>query len=138
MAAFSDPSFNFQRYLENRPRYPDLLYNTVLDFHKGQRDTVLDIGTGPGLSLFPLAYSFKSLVGADPSDGMVAQADGAWERWKRLQKEKDHRPLVAASARFIVASAEKLSGVADQSVDLIIAATVCSFSHSLLACASTR
>jgi SAM-dependent methyltransferase len=122
MATFSDPSFDFKGYLENRPRYPDSLYDTILSYHKGKRDTVLDLGCGPGLSLFPFAYHFKHLVGTDPSQGMLAEAQGAWEGWKKLQDGT--KPLVANQADFKMLGAENLNGIQDESVDLITAATV--------------
>lgn len=120
MAAFSDKSFDFKGYQANRPRYPDLLYDTVLQFHKGDRETVLDLGTGPGLSLFPFAYQFKHLVGCDPSEGMIGQAEQAWQAWKEDQQSKDK--LKATDAKFIQSSAENLEGIADESIDLITAA----------------
>lgn len=120
MAAFSDSSFDFQGYQANRPRYPDLLYDSVLQFHKGEHNTVLDLGTGPGLSLFPFAYQFKHLIGSDPSEGMISQAEQAWKAWKESQSNKDQ--LKAKDARFIQNSAEDLKEIADQSVDLITAA----------------
>lgn len=122
MAAFSDPSFDFKGYLENRPRYPDSLYDTILSYHKGKRDTVLDLGCGPGLSLFPFAYHFKHLIGTDPSQGMLGEAQGAWEAWKKIQDGRE--PLVATQAEFRMLGAEKLEGIEDESVDLITAATV--------------
>ncbi|UZJ53050.1 hypothetical protein CBS101457_002370 [Exobasidium rhododendri] len=121
MAAFSDPSFNFKAYLENRPRYPDLLYETVLKYHKGPKETVLDLGCGPGLSLFPFAYHFKKLIGVDPSQGMIGEAQGAWQAWKSIQKYP--KQLVADEAQFSLSSAENLSVIESDSVDLITAAT---------------
>lgn len=109
-------------YLAGRPRYPDLLYDTVVNFHRGDRNTVLDIGTGPGLSLFPFAYTFRHLMGVDPSEGMVAQADDAWTAWKSVQESPSQ--LKTQDATFQVASAEELQPIADTSVDLITAATV--------------
>ncbi|PWN35539.1 S-adenosyl-L-methionine-dependent methyltransferase [Meira miltonrushii] len=120
MAAFSDKSFDFKGYQANRPRYPDLLYETVLQFHKGDRETVLDLGTGPGLSLFPFAYQFKHLIGSDPSEGMIGQAEQAWQAWKEDQHDKNK--IQAKDAKFIQGSAENLEGIADESIDLITAA----------------
>lgn len=122
MAAFSDPSFDFKGYLENRPRYPDFLYETVLSFHQGRRDTVLDVGCGPGLSLFPFAYHFKNLIGVDPSEGMISEAQGAWRAWKGIQDAS--RTLIAKDASFEISSAENLSNIKAGSIDLITAATV--------------
>lgn len=109
-------------YLENRPRYPDQLYNAVLSYHKGQRDTVLDLGCGPGLSLFPFAHQFKHLIGADPSEGMISEAKGAWEAWKKMQENS--KSLKAENADFKLLGAEDLVDIKDESIDLITAATV--------------
>lgn len=109
-------------YLENRPRYPDQLYNAVLSYHKGQRDTVLDLGCGPGLSLFPFAYQFKNLIGTDPSEGMISEATGAWEAWKIIQESP--KELKANHAEFKLLGAEDLKDIKDESIDLITAATV--------------
>ena len=120
MAAFSDSSFDFKGYQANRPRYPDLLYKTVLEFHKGDRHTILDLGTGPGLSLFPFAFQFDHLIGTDPSEGMIGQAEQAWKAWKESQQNKES--IQAKDAKFIQCSAENLDGIKDESVDLITAA----------------
>ncbi|MCO5598697.1 hypothetical protein L7F22_052795 [Adiantum nelumboides] len=120
MAAFSDSSFDFKGYQANRPRYPDLLYDTVLQFHKGDRETVLDLGTGPGLSLFPFAYQFKHLIGSDPSEGMISQAEQAWKGWKESQENKV--AIQAKDAKFIQSSAENLKEIKDESIDLVTAA----------------
>lgn len=114
-------------YLENRPRYPDQLYNTILSYHNGSRDTVLDLGCGPGLSLFPFAYHFKTLIGVDPSEGMIREAQGAWQAWKKMQQQDNSKDrLIAEEANFSLSSAEDLKGIADSSVDLVTAATVSS------------
>lgn len=111
-------------YLENRPRYPDFLYDAVLSYHQGAMGTVLDLGCGPGLSLFPFAYQFKTLIGVDPSEGMIGEAQGAWQAWKKIQDGS--KELIAEQAEFKVSSAEHLHDIKDESIDLITAATVSS------------
>lgn len=82
----------------------------------------MDLGCGPGLSLFPFAYHFEKLMGTDPSPGMIGEAQGAWEAWKKMQDGS--KQLKADQAIFKMLSAEKLTGIEDESVDLITAATV--------------
>ena len=102
----------------------------MLSFHRGQRGTVLDLGCGPGLSLFPFAYHFKTLIGVDPSPGMIGEAQGAWEAWKGIQEDPGR--LVAEEAHFKVLAAERLSEIDDGTVDLVTAATVRVETTSLL------
>lgn len=85
---------------------------------------MLDLGCGPGLSLFPFAYQFKTLIGTDPSQGMISEAAGAWEAWKKMQKEPE--ALKAEQADFKLLGAENLKDIKDESIDLITAATVSS------------
>jgi predicted TPR repeat methyltransferase len=122
-------------YLENRPRYPDLLYDSILSYHKGSKETVLDLGCGPGLSLFPFAYHFKTLIGVDPSEGMIGEAQGAWQAWKNIQDNPQQ--LTADQARFELSSAEELSSIECGSIDLITAATVSRVGERALPCLRT-
>jgi hypothetical protein len=68
--------------------------------------------------LFPFAYQFKSLIGLDPSEGMIGEAEGAWQAWKNIQDGS--KKLMAEEAQFKVSSAEHMSEIEDSSVDLIL------------------
>lgn len=54
--------------------YPPALYQTILDFHQGDRNLVLDVGTGPGKVVFDLLPFFDRGIGCDTSAGMIEQA----------------------------------------------------------------
>ncbi|CAO1619194.1 unnamed protein product [Parajaminaea phylloscopi] len=124
---FADDTFDVERYLSNRPRYPDHLYSFIRSFHAAgtNRDGVLlDLGCGPGFAAFPLLDSFRGgLVGVDTSKGMIESAPRALSAWLASQEGKaiDFDP---ARARFAVGSSGDLTSVLpDGSVDLAIAAT---------------
>ncbi|TPX16141.1 uncharacterized protein E0L32_004136 [Thyridium curvatum] len=106
-------------YAAARRDYDPSLYQLVVDRHRstgGRFDSLVDVGCGPGLAARALAPHFASVVGLDPSDGMLATA----------------RALGGATAtsqpiRYEVSTAEALGSelsppVPDGSVDLITAA----------------
>ncbi|CEH19384.1 Methyltransferase [Ceraceosorus bombacis] len=122
MSAFSDPSFDFRRYFEARPRHSSEIYSRVLQYHQGAHGTLLDLGCGPGISFFPLAGHFERSIGTDPSQGMLDQGPAAWEQYK--SSNPSQTSLSSAKVQFVQSSAEDLGGILpDQSVDLITAAT---------------
>jgi SAM-dependent methyltransferase len=69
---------------------------------------VLDLGCGIGRVTLALADEAKSVLGVDVSAGMVAEAA--------------RRGAGQANARFAVGNGRDLAGVADASIDLLIAA----------------
>jgi trans-aconitate 3-methyltransferase len=54
--------------------YPEPLYQTILDFHSGAKETVLDVGTGPGKAVWDLLRYFDKAIGCDTSPEMVGRA----------------------------------------------------------------
>ena len=60
--------------------YPQQLYDTILDFHQGGRNILLDVGTGPGTVVFNLLPYFSKCLGCDSGEGMIAQARQTAER----------------------------------------------------------
>ncbi|KAI0444138.1 methyltransferase [Xylaria telfairii] len=102
-------------YAQFRLDYHPTLYNTLLTQHAssgGKLDTLLDVGCGPGIATRTLGTRFQHAIGLDASEGMIASANelgGTTSSGQRI--------------RFAVSSAEDLSGIADGSVDLLIAAT---------------
>lgn len=61
--------------------YPEPLYQAIFDYHNGPRDTLLDVGTGPGKVVFDLLPHFSRATGCDASPGMIAEAKlGAGKR----------------------------------------------------------
>ncbi|KAI0597176.1 methyltransferase [Biscogniauxia sp. FL1348] len=102
-------------YAQFRSEYHATLYNTLLKQHTstgGQLDTLVDVGCGPGTAVRALAPHFQHAIGFDPSEGMISGA-----------KELGGTSGGGEPIRFEVSSAEDLSGIADNSIDLITAAT---------------
>ncbi|TKA72883.1 hypothetical protein B0A55_06653 [Friedmanniomyces simplex] len=55
--------------------YPEILYQSILSYHQGPRDLLLDVGTGPGMVVWDLLKQhFRSAIGCDASPGMIAHA----------------------------------------------------------------
>jgi SAM-dependent methyltransferase len=111
MTTFAKSSFSASSYAAFRPTYPPALYSHLLAYHRGPRNLLLDIGTGPGLVARALAPEFTRVVATDPSPGMVSQA----------QKLSSHVPNVMVKQ----ASAEDLRSVFkvnDEPVDMAVAA----------------
>lgn len=108
------------KYAQNRLGYSDALYQTLLSHHTssgGKLDTVVDLGCGPGIATFRLAEYFKTVIGLDPSEGMVNMA--------RLQLETSGPSKSGADVSFEVSAAEDIDSslIPDSSVDVITAAT---------------
>lgn len=125
--AFGDASFDVERYLFNRPRYPDHLYSWIKSYHNAQdtNGTLLDLGCGPGFAAFPLLASFQGgLIGIDTSKGMVKSAPEALHAWLKGSTTPKPQTIIESKARFAVATSSDLSGIVDdRSIDLAIAAT---------------
>ncbi len=54
--------------------YPQELYDTILSYHQGERNQLLDVGCGPGKVVFDFVSSFKHGIGVDSSVSMIEQA----------------------------------------------------------------
>lgn len=133
--AFGDASFNVERYLSNRPRYPGHLYRLLRDYYRPSvqgrsKDAVLlDLGCGPGFAAFPLLNDFPGgLIGVDTSKGMVQAAPSALQSWLASTSTDASAAVPMAfdvsKASFIIGNSNNLKGVvSDDSVDVVIAAT---------------
>lgn len=105
-------------YAVARPDYHPALYKFILDQHiatKGQLDTLLDVGTGPGNVARSLGVHFARVVGLDPSEGMVSTA-----------RSLGGTTSTSEPIRFELSTAEDLGTnlaqpIQDESVDLITA-----------------
>lgn len=98
-------------YSEVRRDYHPNLYKFVLDQHTstgGQLDRLVDVGCGPGLAARALGPHFTSVIGLDPSEGMIATA-----------RSLGGVTSTSEPIRYERATAEELGGVEDSSVDLI-------------------
>ncbi|KAF2016822.1 S-adenosyl-L-methionine-dependent methyltransferase [Aaosphaeria arxii CBS 175.79] len=106
-------------YASARRDYHPNLYKTVLDFHSatgGQNNVLVDVGTGPGNVARTLAQHFSTVVGLDPSQGMIQTAISL-----------GGETMNAIPIRYEISTAEELgsnlsSPIESNSVDLITAA----------------
>ncbi|KAL2162485.1 hypothetical protein VTH06DRAFT_7399 [Thermothelomyces fergusii] len=121
MSIFGRATFSSAGYAAFRPSYSPVLFDRVLAFHhhhhhhheriQGQdpSGTLLDLGCGHGVVARALAPHFASVIGVDPSAGMVEQA-------RRLTASKGGGRIAFRQGR-----AEDLSFLADGSVDVAAA-----------------
>ncbi|KAF2672616.1 putative Trans-aconitate 3-methyltransferase [Microthyrium microscopicum] len=108
MTTFAKSTFSAASYAAFRPTYPPQLYTLLLNYHRGPRTLVLDLGAGHGLIARALAPSFDRIMSTDPSPNMVAQATA--------QTPADKYPNVS----YKQASAEDLTFLPESSVDMIV------------------
>ncbi|KAF8555275.1 S-adenosyl-L-methionine-dependent methyltransferase [Imleria badia] len=121
MATFGKATFNALSYAASRPTYPRALFDYVFRFHGasggGRWDRAVDLGCGTGQATVELT-PFKTIVGVDPSAGMVDAAHRA------LASPDSSSNVVSELSRitYVQSPAEKLAFLEDGSVDLMIAA----------------
>ncbi|OAV86829.1 hypothetical protein PTTG_10707 [Puccinia triticina 1-1 BBBD Race 1] len=83
--SFSNPDYSVKSYLDNRPRYPQELYDTILEFHKTpptdghscpvfQTKVAVDLGCGPGIATAELVHRFEKVIAIDESEPMIKLA----------------------------------------------------------------
>ncbi|KAB5595927.1 Trans-aconitate 3-methyltransferase [Ceratobasidium theobromae] len=115
MATFAKSSFNAASYASFRPTYPSSLFSFIYAYHaqsgRAGWEKVVDLGCGTGQATLEIANQFKQTVGCDPSKGMIENAQLSAQQSKLEQKPT-----------FVVSSAENLSFLEDNSVDMAIAA----------------
>jgi len=103
-----------KKYADLRPSYTKELTDHIIAYHKttgGQFGTLLDIGCGPGNATRGLAVHFDHAIGIDPSPQMVEKA------------KETGGDSICGSIEYRIAEAESCEGVAENSVDMITAAT---------------
>ncbi|KAI1095301.1 S-adenosyl-L-methionine-dependent methyltransferase [Rostrohypoxylon terebratum] len=107
-------------YAQARPGYDTNLYQCIVDNHAatgGKLDTVLDVGSGPGVAARGLAPHFAHVIGIDASEGMISAA-----------RSIGGVSSTSEPIRYEISGAEQLGSnldppIPDSSVDLITAAT---------------
>ena len=109
MAAFNKPNFGYISYATVRPDYPPSLYSLILGYHTGDHDCLVDLGCGHGTVTRALAPEFSQAIGADPSEGMLKEAE-------RLSSKS-----FVQNTTFMTGTAESLPSIQDKSVDLVVA-----------------
>ncbi|KAF2455104.1 S-adenosyl-L-methionine-dependent methyltransferase [Lineolata rhizophorae] len=112
MATFSKSNFSHTSYAAFRPTYPPSLYNTILEYHQGPTNRLVDLGCGHGVVSRGFAPTFQQVIGTDPSAGMLSLAES-------LTPVPEYSNVV-----FRAATAERLDKihVEDGSVDMVTAA----------------
>ncbi|KAJ3899113.1 S-adenosyl-L-methionine-dependent methyltransferase [Lentinula edodes] len=138
MSTFAKSSFDAAVYAASRPTYPKALFQLIFNYHeKGAAafpgnssasttnqgpqsstlrprwNTAIDLGCGTGQATTELS-PFKTVIGVEPSKGMVQKAREQIE--KALGSEK------TSQFSFVQSSAEKLDFLENESVDLVISA----------------
>lgn len=107
-------SAQVKEYAQRRGGYPTRLIDELIAKHVqtgGAFNYLLDLGCGPGNSTRDLAVHFNHAIGLDPGAGMVQAAEEVGGASK-----KGH-------ITFMQGEAEVCSGVPDNSIDMITAAT---------------
>ncbi|KAJ4422498.1 hypothetical protein N0V82_002832 [Gnomoniopsis sp. IMI 355080] len=76
--AFSLPPDVWDHYLKYRPSYPDSMWNTLLDYHRGSLHTAHELGTGCGIGAAKLMGTakardqpIKEMILSDPADSNI-------------------------------------------------------------------
>lgn len=110
MSQFSATDFDAKAYFNNRPSYPDSLYDLIDQYHRGSRKLAVDVGCGPGVATFQLAArlnSFDKIIGTDVSNTMV----------ERARSRKNDNSGKYTQVSFEVSSAESFSFLSTSQID---------------------
>jgi trans-aconitate 3-methyltransferase len=71
------PLYDSNLYDQNRPRYPQALFDKVYEFHRlnshATFELAVDLGCGTGITTKVLANSFQKVIAVDPSQEMLNQ-----------------------------------------------------------------
>lgn len=131
MTTYQNQDFDAKGYNAARPTYPDLFYDTLMEYHKSKgnpTELALDVGCGPGFVAFKLLNYFESVVGTDFSLTMIDQCN------------KDPRVEFSDKVRFYATPAEEApKDILPLSVDMITAAEACHwFDHPKFFAESAR
>ena len=110
MAAFNAAKYAYNAYALNRPSYPPQLYSLILSYHKGRRESFLDLGCGHGVATRALSENFQQAIGIDPSEGMLGAAES-------VAKESGNNNIT-----FIQGDAESIPVKEVKSIDLVTSA----------------
>ncbi|KAL9058438.1 MAG: hypothetical protein Q9162_001733 [Coniocarpon cinnabarinum] len=109
MAAFNTSTFAYNQYAQSRPDYPSSLYDLIFSYHKGGRESLVDLGCGHGTVTRALASHFNRAAGVDPSSGMLEEA-------QRITADSG-----ISNVSFVQGNAESIPDIPDHSVDLVVA-----------------
>lgn len=109
-STFADQSYSISSYDAYRPKYPQQMYETIMEYHRGDNELALDLGCGTGIVTTDLLRlgQFNKVIGVDPSEPMIDYA---------TKSRKD------LGVEFRVGRAEELDWVGTASVDMLVAGT---------------
>ncbi|KDQ08728.1 hypothetical protein BOTBODRAFT_37728, partial [Botryobasidium botryosum FD-172 SS1] len=128
MATFAKSTYNASTYASFRPTYPPRLFQAVYDYHartpRAGWAKAVDLGCGTGQATTVLAERFQHVIGVDPSQKMITQAQSQSQAPSSPSSEPGSAVVAArdvGSLNYRVGNAEELSFLEDESVDLITA-----------------
>mmetsp|Transcript_23024 Transcript_23024/g.37874 ORF Transcript_23024/g.37874 Transcript_23024/m.37874 type:complete len:261 (+) Transcript_23024:158-940(+) len=109
MSVFRDADFVSPEYALYRPHYPEALYQKIFEFwgrksFKGNNSVALDVATGTGQAAQALAQYFDLVIATDVSEVQLKSA------------------VKLDNIQYRLSSAEDLSSVSSNSVDLVTVA----------------
>ncbi|PHH55142.1 putative S-adenosylmethionine-dependent methyltransferase CRG1 [Ceratocystis fimbriata CBS 114723] len=109
MSVFRRPTFSSVKYVDARPHYPTSLVDRILKYHgsNNPRQSLIDIGCGPGNAALAFAGKFNKIVGVDPSEKMIEQASELSSKYPSMS--------------FQVSLAEDLRAFPDAAFDMAVA-----------------
>jgi SAM-dependent methyltransferase len=100
---FDQAAEAFRRF---RPRYPQVVFDKIMENFPPPRERALDLGAGTGLSTLPLCTHFEEVIAVEPSEPMA-------------ETLADLSPRI----RVISRTAEQLPDSPDVTVDLVTVAS---------------
>ena len=103
-----------KRYAQLRLAYHPSVYESIVAQHTangGKLDSLLDVGCGPGLATCDLAAYFNHATGIDAGESMIEVA-----------QSMDIKTSTSEPVTFKLTSAEEMTGIEDNSIDVITAA----------------
>lgn len=112
-------------YAAARPDYCEAFWQYILNHHAatgGETGLVVDLGTGHGNVIRAFAPHFEHAIGVDPSAGMLGVA-------QKISRDAGVKTKLGHEIDFVTGAAEevdKLEGVEEGSIDLIVAGTAVS------------
>lgn len=103
-----------KQYAQLRLAYHSSVYESIIAQHtatEGKLNTLLDVGCGPGLATRDLAAYFHHATGIDPGESMIEVA-----------QSMNIKTSTSEPVAFKLTSAEEMSGIEKNSIDVITAA----------------
>ncbi|KAJ3159636.1 hypothetical protein HDU86_001645 [Geranomyces michiganensis] len=103
MSTFAKATFNANAYRSFRPEYSPAFYKALLGYHKGARDTAIDVGTGTLQVANAVAKHFAVVNATDPSEAMKSASANLPPNVTVRVASAESLPFPDASADIVVA-----------------------------------